>query len=136
MSCSFREYGYCCEYRQIRRISLTLLAAVVLALLFLAWNQQAHFWTARTVVPENQRCLAKGKFNHDNIGLIVKTGASEAFEKLPTQIEKVLGCVENLLIISDLDFELSGHHIFDVLQDACPAIRDDTYSTSTTSSVV
>jgi len=69
--------------------------------------------------------LAKGKFNQDNVGLIVKTGASEAFEKLPAQIETVLGCAQNLLIVSDLDFELAGHHIHDVLQDVSPAIRDN-----------
>ena len=109
-----------CSVKTISRV----LAAVILALLFLTWNQ-AHFWTARTVVPETQRCLAKGKFNQDNVGLIVKTGASEAFEKLPAQIETVLGCAQNLLIVSDLDFELAGHHIHDVLQDVSPAVRDN-----------
>lgn len=62
--------------------------------------------------------------SQDNIGFIVKTGASEAHDKLPTQLRTTLSCVEDLLLAGDLDFEVAGYQIHDVLKNVSQAIRD------------
>lgn len=63
----------------------------------------------------NNRCDALKK--PDEILVVLKTGANEVFEKLPTQILTMLQCVEDLLIFSDLEQQLGAYHIYDALAD-------------------
>ncbi|KAI5249751.1 hypothetical protein E4T43_00632 [Aureobasidium subglaciale] len=50
-----------------------------------------------------------------DIVLSIKTGATEAFDKLPTQLLTILQCADNLLLFSDLDQDIHSLHIHDVL---------------------
>ncbi|XMA11832.1 hypothetical protein WAI453_004623 [Rhynchosporium graminicola] len=52
----------------------------------------------------------------------VKTGATEAFQKIPIQLETTLGCVpwENVLWFSDMAQNIGGHLLIDAL-DQIPA---------------
>ncbi|KAG9694991.1 putative plasma membrane ferric-chelate reductase, partial [Aureobasidium melanogenum] len=50
-----------------------------------------------------------------NIVLSIKTGATEAFEKLPTQLLTILQCADTLLLFSDLEQDIHSLHIHDVL---------------------
>ncbi|CZS97650.1 uncharacterized protein RAG0_06619 [Rhynchosporium agropyri] len=54
--------------------------------------------------------------------LTVKTGATEAFQKIPIQLETTLGCVplENVLWFSDMAQNIGGHLLIDAL-DQIPA---------------
>lgn len=52
-----------------------------------------------------------------NILFIVKTGATEIYEKLPTQLLTTLGCARDFLIFSDLEEQIGPYHIFDALAD-------------------
>ena len=56
---------------------------------------------------------------------MVKTCASEAFNKLPAQLQTTLSGAESLLLVLDVDFEFEGRHIRDVLKDVSPSIRDN-----------
>jgi hypothetical protein len=59
------------------------------------------------------------------IAVIVKTGATEAFEKLPMQLMTFLKCVEeNLLIFSDMEEDIGSHHIYDSLDEISSAVKD------------
>ena len=51
----------------------------------------------------------------DEVVVVVKTGATEAYTKLPTQLLTSLRCVPNLLLVSDLEQDISGYHLHDVL---------------------
>jgi hypothetical protein len=47
--------------------------------------------------------------------LSIKTGATEAFDKLPTQLLTILQCADTLLLFSDLEQDIHSLHIHDVL---------------------
>jgi len=57
--------------------------------------------------------------------VILRTGATEAYSKIPTQLLTALRCVSNLLIVSDMEQDLGGHHIHDVLKNVSPNIREN-----------
>jgi hypothetical protein len=71
----------------------------------------------------NKRCAALKK--PDDIIVVLKTGANEIFEKLPTQILTMLQCVEDLPIFSDLEQQLGAYHIYDTLADVTEAVKVD-----------
>lgn len=50
-----------------------------------------------------------------NILLVMKTGASESFARIPTQLFTVLSCLDDFLIFSDMDQEIAGYRIHDSL---------------------
>lgn len=55
-----------------------------------------------------------------NISVIVKTGATEALDKLPTQLVTSLRCVKDPILVSDLDQTVGKHHIHNVLATVSP----------------
>ncbi|KAI1743156.1 glycosyltransferase family 31 protein [Xylaria scruposa] len=55
--------------------------------------------------------------------LVVRTGATEVLEKLPVHFSTVLTCVPDYVIYSDLDENLEGHQIFDVLNQTTPNMK-------------
>ncbi|KAH6656890.1 hypothetical protein BKA67DRAFT_655195 [Truncatella angustata] len=55
-----------------------------------------------------------------NILLIMKTGASEAYEKVPTQLVTTLRCHDDFLIFSDMKQSIAGVDIHDSLETMLP----------------
>lgn len=53
--------------------------------------------------------------------VIVKTGANEIYDKLPTQLLTTLRCYQDLLIFSDLDQFLGPYHVHDALDNVTEA---------------
>ncbi|KAJ8128450.1 hypothetical protein O1611_g5186 [Lasiodiplodia mahajangana] len=51
----------------------------------------------------------------NDVLVIVRTGATEVLEKLPVHFSTVLTCVPDYIIYSDLEEDVDGHHIVDVL---------------------
>lgn len=106
------------------------LVAALLALLLFTWFR-AHISTVWPVkgawhsaaATHHDSCSTAGS-NQDNIGFVLKTGASEAFDKLPAQLETSLSCVRSLLNVADLDFEVNGYRVHDVLKNVSQDIRD------------
>jgi hypothetical protein len=45
----------------------------------------------------------------------VKTGATEAAAKIPTQMQTTLRCVENVFLFSDLEQDIGEYHLHDAL---------------------
>jgi hypothetical protein len=58
--------------------------------------------------------------------LVMKTGASEAFARLPTQLLTTLRCVppRNFVLFGDLDQDVGGHRVHDSLSGVRPDARD------------
>lgn len=50
-----------------------------------------------------------------DILVVLKTGATEAREKVPTHFETTLRCIPNYVVYSDLEEVLAGQQVFDVL---------------------
>lgn len=55
-----------------------------------------------------------------NILLVMKTGASEAYSKIPTQLLTNLRCLNDFLIFSDMEQEVAGFMIQDSLDTVLP----------------
>lgn len=60
-----------------------------------------------------------------NILLVMKTGASEAYSKIPTQSVTMLRCLPDYLIFSDMEQTVAGQHIMDSLDTVLPKAKDD-----------
>lgn len=58
----------------------------------------------------------------DDVFVVVKTGANEALEKLPVHLRTTLPCIPHYGIWSDLEDDISGHHISDALDEINPEI--------------
>lgn len=52
--------------------------------------------------------------------LIMKTGATEAFDRVPTQLMTMLKCLPDFLIFSDMDQNIGGYHVRDSLETVLP----------------
>jgi hypothetical protein len=63
--------------------------------------------------------------NLDDILIIVKTGATEAFEKVPIQFLTFLQCVEDkVLVFSDMEQDVGPHHVYDALDQVIDEAKD------------
>lgn len=81
-----------------------------------------HFPTAVPSVPTlNSECA----FFPDTSGvlLIMKTGASEAYYKIPAHLLATLKCLPDFLIFSDLSQEMFGHTIYDGLDSVLDEVK-------------
>lgn len=56
-----------------------------------------------------------------NVLVIMKTGASEAYSKIPTQVLTNARCLPEFFIFSDMDQEIAGYHI----RDSLDKVSDD-----------
>lgn len=61
----------------------------------------------------------------DDVLVVLRTGATESLEKVPVHFRTTLRCVPNYVIISDLDEEIEGHAVHDVLKEVSKATKDD-----------
>jgi hypothetical protein len=59
-----------------------------------------------------------------NILLVMKTGASEAFARVPTQLMTTLRCLPDFLLFSDMAQNIGGHPVHDSLATMLPEARD------------
>ncbi len=59
-----------------------------------------------------------------SVFLVMKTGASESFSKVPTQLMTNLRCLPDFLIFSDLEQHIAGHKIYDSLAKVLPEAKD------------
>lgn len=60
------------------------------------------------------------------IQVVLKVGSSEPSDRIDTQISTVTQCIPNILIVSDQDSELHGHHVHDVLESLPESFRNNT----------
>jgi hypothetical protein len=63
----------------------------------------------------HSRC--DGLSNSTDILVVVKTGANEVYDKLPTQLLTALHCYEETLIFSDLEQQIGPYHVYDALDN-------------------
>lgn len=60
-----------------------------------------------------------------NILLVMKTGASEAYSKIPTQAVTMLRCLPDYLIFSDMEQTVAGQYIRDSLDTVLPEAQEN-----------
>ncbi|PVH77896.1 glycosyltransferase family 31 protein [Cadophora sp. DSE1049] len=59
----------------------------------------------------------------DNIVVAVKTGASEASEKIPTLMQTSLRCAKNVFFFSDLEQDIGPYHLNDALANISSDVK-------------
>jgi hypothetical protein len=59
-----------------------------------------------------------------NILTVMKTGASEAFNKIPTQLLTAMKCIPSFYVFSDLKQKIGGVEVYDSLETMLPAAMD------------
>ncbi|KAI9800986.1 MAG: hypothetical protein M1825_003520 [Sarcosagium campestre] len=58
-----------------------------------------------------------------DILMVIKTGATEAYEKLPVQLMTTLKCSKDFLIFSNMDQYIGPYHLRDALADVPPSLK-------------
>jgi hypothetical protein len=58
------------------------------------------------------------------IQIILKTSATENPKRVDTHMASVTRCISNLLVVSDKETQLHGHHVYDILADLPPSARE------------
>ncbi len=59
----------------------------------------------------------------NDVLVVVRTGATEALEKLPIHFETTLRCVPDYIVYSDLEEEIHGHQVHDVFEGISDEVR-------------
>ncbi|KAH7052286.1 hypothetical protein B0J12DRAFT_661161 [Macrophomina phaseolina] len=60
----------------------------------------------------------------ENILVILKTGATEIYQKLPAHLLATLRCASDVLLVSDYEQDIGGYHIHDILAELSPGITE------------
>ncbi|KAI5364303.1 hypothetical protein Slin15195_G099630 [Septoria linicola] len=61
----------------------------------------------------------------DKVMVMLKTGATELYQKLPTHFVTTFKCVPNFIIFSDLNQSFADVHIYDAIAPVSKKIRDE-----------
>ncbi|KAI1820301.1 glycosyltransferase family 31 protein [Xylaria intraflava] len=64
--------------------------------------------------------------NTDGVLLVMKTGATESFERIPTQLLTTMSCLpeSDFLLFSDLEQQMGSYHLYDALSEIDEADKD------------
>ncbi|KAL3497089.1 hypothetical protein BJX62DRAFT_2914 [Aspergillus germanicus] len=84
-------------------------------------NNQSPY-NPSNAVSGDRRCQAFD--DPGNVVFVIKTGATEVYEKLPTQLLTTLGCVQDFLLFSDLDEQIGPYRLRDTLADFNETLKE------------
>ncbi|KAF7193789.1 Glycoprotein-N-acetylgalactosamine 3-beta-galactosyltransferase 1-B [Pseudocercospora fuligena] len=120
-----------------RKVSLgwvfCLVAATVLAtVLYLGnWSQRRDAWRIGGQGPIEEQAV---HLQHDpecvhmpgadEVLVILKTGATEAYEKLPIHLVTTLKCISNYIVVSDLETKVADTPVYDALREVTMESHD------------
>jgi hypothetical protein len=57
--------------------------------------------------------------------LIIKTGGSETYDRLPTQFMTMTRCLPDFLVFSDMEESIMGYRVYDILSDTLDEVKHD-----------
>ncbi|MCJ1320087.1 hypothetical protein MMC15_005424 [Xylographa vitiligo] len=60
-----------------------------------------------------------------DILVVMKTGATEAYDKLPIHFMTTLSCVNDSILFSDMEMDMAGHKLIDTLDEVADDIKKD-----------
>jgi hypothetical protein len=113
----------CSSFIARRNHRLKLLAAALL--LFILYHDS--FLPRRSISSESKQNTAElicpQASITDDILVVLRTGATEALEKLPVHFDTTLRCVPDYIIYSDYEEEIQGHKIHDVLSEVSDNLK-------------
>jgi hypothetical protein len=113
--------------RSVRIVGLVILfcGLVVLLVLQSPTPIRTSQWLQRPKPqPRKQDASCDSISDPGSIAIAVKTGATEAVEKIPMLMHTTLRCAQNVMIFSDLEQNIAGHQLHDALADIPQAAMD------------
>ena len=57
--------------------------------------------------------------------MVMKTGATEAYDKLPIHFLTTLKCAKSYILFSDMEMNMAGKHLFDALDEISDKVKAD-----------
>lgn len=122
----------------LRALVLAFLSLALVALLFAsfpirvqlphwtdgitAWHVSGHSPSGSPPSSELSAVPACGRqFDSPRVAVAVKTGATEAVERIPMLMLSALSCAQHVKIYSDLEQDIAGWHLTDALQNISEA---------------
>ena len=75
---------------------------------------------ASTPITNSESCPVSP--SAENVVVSIKTGASEAADKIPALMQTSLRCVKNTFIFSDLEQDIGDYHLYDALDTVSASI--------------
>ncbi|KAI9037079.1 glycosyltransferase family 31 protein [Aspergillus affinis] len=105
--------------RPFRRRTTFLAALLGLFLLY-------HFLTIRTELQpphERRRADCPPLPGMDDVLVVLKTGVTEAMDKIPIHFQTTLRCVPHYVVFSDFEEEIGGIRVYDALQNMDPEVK-------------
>ena len=128
-----RPSGRSVIFRVVIAIAITYLAVIQLRVTFSEssiqqWENVTDSLPAGSNhgAVDDDGCGGLMDFGH-RLVVTVKTGATEAAEKIPIQLETTLRCVplENVLWYSDMAQKVGDHQLNDALDQISPSVKDE-----------
>jgi hypothetical protein len=109
-----------------RNFLIVLVATSFLLIVYTCFSGPSTAWASarfrpvylgplRTVTSDLDASQCVGFPDTSDILVVLKTGATEAYEKLPIHLSTTLRCVNSSVIFGDLEMDMGGHHIHDLL---------------------
>ncbi|KAJ6018971.1 hypothetical protein N7499_009851 [Penicillium canescens] len=100
-------------------------------------SNQTDYWTWETRTQFRNTHLDKNNNNQQSetacnsfpsdvlsrVQIVLKTSATENTKRVNTHLTSVTRCISNLLVVSDLETEVLGHKVYDILADISPSAR-------------
>ena len=102
---------------------LYVLCALFLVVLLLSRVRVRNLFLSQGLTRGFSRASGHHVPGMEDIFVVMRTGASESEQKLPIHFETTLTAVPHFAIFSDLEQDVNGHHVFNVLDDVDEDIK-------------
>ncbi|KAI1156136.1 glycosyltransferase family 31 protein [Nemania diffusa] len=120
--------GFKSSRSRLRRLRPALLLSVITITVCI------YLWPTSSIPAKNTSVVISDKAKEDgvvcpqspllkDIFVVIRTGATEAQEKLPVHFKTILTCVPDFIIYSDMDEIVDGHQVHDVLNEVNQTIK-------------
>lgn len=103
---------------KLRKPKLSRVATLGLILVFLYFSMPRH---RISLLLSSKQCPQNPVA--DSIVVVVKTGATEASEKIPALMQTSLRCAKRVLFFSDLEQDVGPYHLYDALETIAPDVK-------------
>ncbi|KAI8632291.1 glycosyltransferase family 31 protein [Xylariaceae sp. FL1651] len=108
---------------RLRRLRPALLVSTIVLGLFYYLRRSSVSPKVQTSLDPDDGVVCPQSPLLNDVFVVLRTGATEALEKLPVHFKTVLTCVPNFIIYSDMDEIVDGHKIHDVLDEVNETIK-------------
>lgn len=119
-----KMWPFCFVLRVSRRLIWGLV--LILALWFLTWNNNSLSLGSLSLRPLSQGSLPRCSHSPvaEKVVIAVKTGATEAREKVPSLMQTSLRCAKHVVFFSDLAQDIGEYHLHDALESISPSVKE------------